>query len=242
MSRDGAPPKPPRSGPGAPADELDLLAAYVDGVTELSSDERRQIEARLDEDPGARAEQAAVRRLLDRLRDPAALGEPAEPDWAAMARSIRAAVGEAMPRPWWQRVRWFAPAATFVCAMAVALALWPHPTPAPAGEPARPRGAPAAPGPRDPAPAEPSDVVPLWLDGAEIDVDIALVPGAPDGAAGFAGFGDEATDLGEPAADTDATADVRLLPATDLAWVDHLDDAALERAERWLAGRPGKKG
>jgi len=250
MSRDGAPSKPSRRAPGAPADELELLAAYVDGVTELSSEERRQIEARLGEDPGARAEQAAVRRLLDRLRDPAALGEPAEPDFAAMARAIRDAVGEAMPRPWWQRFRWIAPAATFAGAMAVALALWPHG--AATAVPARPHAAhdgraAAAP---DAAPAEPRDVVPLWLNGAAIDVDLALVPGAPDGFTGFAGFDDEAEareareagEAGQPGTDPEATADVGLLPATDLAWVDRLDDDALERAERWLAGRPGKRG
>jgi len=29
---------------------------------------------------------------------------------------------------------------------------------------------------------------------------------------------------------------VALLPASDLEWVDHLDDAAMTRAERWLSG------
>jgi hypothetical protein len=46
----------------------------------------------------------------------------------------------------------------------------------------------------------------------------------------------------ELAADA-ADAELGLLPTTDLAWVDGLDDAALERAERWLAGtKAGRKG
>src|SRR4051812_39433380 len=90
--------------------EDELLTAYVDGVAELSPDERHRIEAHLAEQPRARADQAAVRALLDQLR--ALPHEGSEPDWVAMERSIRQAVGDAVPRPWWRNWRWLAPLAT----------------------------------------------------------------------------------------------------------------------------------
>jgi hypothetical protein len=161
-----------------------------------------------------------------------------------MERSIRDAVGEAVPRPWWRRWRWIAPAATFACALTVALAMWPHPAPGPRPELPVHAPAPHAPAERPAPAAEPTEVVPLWLDGAEVDVDVALVP---RGSELFGELGEDEADAA-PAAALEATsetadpADTRLLPTTDLAWVDHLDDAALERAERWLAGRPGNKG
>ncbi|HEX7839715.1 MAG TPA: hypothetical protein VF469_19705, partial [Kofleriaceae bacterium] len=70
-----------------------LLAAYVDGVAELLPDERREVEALLARDPGARVESEAVHALLGRLR--ALPPEGGEPDWAAMERSIRQAVAAA---------------------------------------------------------------------------------------------------------------------------------------------------
>lgn len=190
-----------------PDDEL--LAAYVDGVGELTPDERRGVEARL-EDPALRVEQAEVRGLIDQLR--ALPAEGAEPDWAALERSIRAAVGTSVPRPWWQRWTWLAPISTFATAAIVLLLVWGRP---PAMTtwvmPELPRQ--VAPAPREP------EAFALWLDGDVLDVDPsaleALAP--PD------------------AVDDDA---VGLLPASDLAWVDKLDDDAMDRAERWLASQP----
>lgn len=75
-----------------------------------------------------------------------------------------------------------------------------------------------------PAPAPPSagdEPVALWLDGVEVDAG----PGAA-----------EALEALAPA-DPDDAAELGLLPPTGLAWVDGLDDEAIDRAERWLAGK-----
>jgi anti-sigma factor RsiW len=212
--------KPNRAEPGA-----ELLAAYADGIAELSPDERHRIEAHLAADPAARAEHAGVRGLLDQLR--ALPPEGAEPDWAAMERSIRAAVGPDAPRPWWRSWRWIAPATTLMAGLAVLLlVMWPRT--APVSEPATPPGhALTRPHELDRAPPVAEDVVALWLDGHEVEVDLS------------------ASDmLGESSLDEESgegDANAGLLPATDLAWVDGLDADALSRAERWLAAA-GKKG
>jgi anti-sigma factor RsiW len=202
-------------------DLAELDTAYGDGVAELSPDERHRIEARLAGDPAARAELAAGRRLLERMR--ALPAEGAEPDWTAMERSIRDAVGREVPRPWWRRWTWMAPLTTLVTAAVVLLVVWGRPAPTlRRAVPVLERGEHRLPV----AEAAGDDSVALWLDGAEVDVDPAaaealVAPEAEDGEA------NEANEVG-------------LLPATDLAWVDSLDDDALDRAEHWLAGK--KKG
>lgn len=225
-------PESPNS-PGSPGSDdatepqpgSELLTAYVDGVAELPPDERHQVAALLASDPQARADQAAVRTLLDQLRELPAAG--VEPDWAAMERSIRQAVGSSVPRPWWRRWKWLAPSAMLATAVAVVLVMWAQP--APIREP-EVHGI-ANLGSPDPQPAE--NVVPLWLDGAEVDVDLsasdllsALESGEPDE--------DNPVQPG-PDADTE----VDLLPSTNLAWVDQLDEDAISRAERWLARKKG---
>jgi hypothetical protein len=194
-------------------DPAELLTAYADGIAELAPDERHRIEAALEAEPSLRGEQAAIGSLLDRLRDLPAEG--AEPDWGALERSIRDAVGRDVPRPWWRRWTWLAPATTLVTAMAVlVVVMWT-------------REAPIGVAPvevRPPAAAEPAPdpVVGLWLDGAVVDVDVTA-PAA-------------ANLVGEPSvASEDEPADDSLLPAAGLAWVDHLDEAGLDRAERFLA-------
>jgi hypothetical protein len=198
--------------------DAELLTAYVDGVAELSSDERRGIEARLAREPGARADETAVRSLLDQLR--ALPPEGGEPDWAAMERSIHHAVGRNVPRPWWRRWTWIAPATTLATAMIVLLIVWGRPpASAPTSAPdhrVHPTHAPGG-----------DDVVPLWLDGDEVDVDLSASEM----------LGDAVTSDDEPALpDGAGDPEPGLLPSADLAWVDHLDDDALARAERWLAG------
>jgi len=232
----GPAPAPAAGTPGEPDDEL--LTAYLDGITEIAPEDRHRIEARLARDEHAREEAAAVRGLLAKLRsaasEPAGPGaepaEPAVPDWAAMERSIRLAVGSEVPRPWWRRGRWLAPAATFATAATVMMLMWrrPEPGPIPGAAPAPQPQATAERVVREP-PAR-DDVVPLWLDGDEIDVDLSASE-----LLGESGFAEDA-----PPSDAGAATDeVRLLPSADLAWVDHLDDAALARAERWLAGKKG---
>lgn len=200
-------------------DPADLLTAYADGIAELAPDERHRIEAAIDAAPGLRGEQAQITSLLDRLRD--LPPEGAEPDWAAMERSIRDAVGRDVPRPWWRRWTWLAPATTLVTAMAVLIVvMWTRAMPTVAPPTTGPAHLAAAPRPAEPAQA-PDAVVGLWLDGAVVDVDIAAA----------------ANLLTEPGADDEPAgeADDSLLPAAGLAWIDHLDDAGLDRAERYLA-------
>jgi anti-sigma factor RsiW len=215
----------------------ELLTAYVDGVSELSPADRKRIEAQLAGAPQARADEAQLRALLGRLR--ALPPEGDEPDWAAMERSIHAAVGDEVPRPWWRAWRWLVPLTSFATAAAVLILLASRPSPSRApsapvasvdvGTPATPdradRGAPAD--RAEPAGDRPV-IVPLWLDGVEVDVDLsaAEILRGPD-----AGEYDPA----QPGADDD---DGALLPSTGLSWVDHLDDDALSRAERWLASAP----
>ncbi len=222
MRRDRASSLDAASPPGAALD-----AAYVDGAEELSAEERARVEARLAEQPEAQAEHAALRGLITRLRALPAEGN--DPDWAAMERAIHEAVGPEVVGdrargvgPWWRRWTLIAPMSAALTAALVLLVMWGRPAPrAPArdaraadlaiavDQPARELEA--------PAPAE--DAVALWLDGAVVDIDPAVaealvVPGTDD------------SDLDEAG----------LLPSTDLAWVDRLDDDALARAERWLAG------
>src|SRR5882672_8795199 len=98
---DGSAPEAPARA-AEPERSAELLTAYVDGIAELPAGERRAVERWLADDPGARADADAVHDLLGRLR---ALpptydtGEP--PDWAAMERSIRQAVADQAPSPWW---------------------------------------------------------------------------------------------------------------------------------------------
>ncbi|HEX4423145.1 MAG TPA: hypothetical protein VH165_34745 [Kofleriaceae bacterium] len=240
-------------------DESALVAAYVDGVAELSPEDRRAVEAGLARDPAARADHAAVRGLIDRLRALPPEPEGGEPDWSAMERSIRSAVGSSVPRPWWRRWTWLAPTTTLVTALAVLLVvMWSHR--APVAEAPRPvipshglasQRAPQVPPEAAGDAATGTGVVSLWLDGAEVDVDVS----APAARALLGEPGDdEAVDetVDEAAAEAaddapgsgEADDDAGLLPAADLAWVDGLDDAALARAERWLAaeGAPRKKG
>jgi anti-sigma factor RsiW len=213
---------------GAPGDattpERDpgLLTAYVDGVAELSPDERRRVETLLARDPQARADQAAVGKLLDQLRQLHDLPAAGEPDWTALERSIRQAVGPDVPRPWWRRWRWLAPATMLATAAAVLLAMWTR-----SAEVSPPTFARAAHVPR---PAE--EIVPLWLDGSEVDVDVSASDMLADPELGTSSDDDPAP-LG---ADSD---EVALLPSTDLAWIDKLDDDAIDRAERWLARKKG---
>ena len=203
----------------------ELLAAYLDGVAELSPEERRAVEARLAGDDALRAEAEETRALLGQLRElPRAEHAPAgEPDWAALERSILDAVGPAVPRPWWRRLgfRLAMPAAALAVAAAI-LALVvrapdrdahrTQPVPAlGAGEPAPAPGGEDAPAPAPP----PGDTVALWLDGEDVEVEL------------------DAEDLLELPWESDHNLE-DLLPASDLAWVDELVGEELERAEQLL--------
>jgi len=199
----------------------ELMTAYVDGVSELTTDERRRVEELLANEPGLRSEEAATRSLLDQLRS--LPPEGAEPDFAAMERAIRAEVGAAVPRPWWRAAwRWLVPAAALTLA-AAALALWIQQR-APETQPVatRPVDAGIAVAPA----ADESTTLALWLDGDAIEIELAT----------------EQLDLLE---DDDAELGAEdglppgLLPVDNLAWIDELDIEDVDVAEAFLGRKKG---
>ena len=198
-------------------DTSELLAAYVDGVTELSADERRRIEARLTAEPALRGEADATRELLGELRD---LPRSGEPDWSALERSINQAVGPDAPKRW-RGWRWLVPVVALAAAGALAaLVLHDPQNPETAVDPI------AKTTPPPPAPAEQpttDEAPPFWLNGQMVEVEL------------------EALDAIEAELADDEAADDGLMSTSDLGWVDSLDEAALDRAERWLDDRPSRK-
>jgi anti-sigma factor RsiW len=203
-------------------DTAELLAAYVDGVGELSPSERKRVELYLAAEPGARDDEAATRELLGTLRE---LPPQGEPDWTALERSIHEAVGEAAPQPWWRRWRLALPAGFALAGAAAVLVLVLRGGAAP-GERAEPVV--QVPAPVEPMPAAPEhDTVAVYLDGDDLELAIETADLAEDtlDEITFAGLDDlEVADnlLGE-----------------DLGWVDELDDAALRRLEGLLERAKG---
>lgn len=195
----------------------DLLAAYLDGVSELTPEERRAVEARLDEDPALRDDADATRALLGQLRELPPEGN--EPDWRAMAQAISDEVGDRAPRPWWRRWTWLAPACALAMAGAVLALVLRTPDPTPM-TPAVPDAGVARALPPEPAPIVEHDTMALWLDGAQVDVDVADVELLPEG---------------EISADDAEAAPVDQMASDDLAWVDELGEDDIAAAEAWLA-------
>jgi hypothetical protein len=194
--------------------DVELLSAYVDGVSELSLDERKRVDDLLARDPALRAMETDTRALLGELRD---LPPPGgEPDWSTLERGIGAAVAELEPRTWWQRWRWRVVVPGVALAMTAALL-------ALVLRPDAPQTALPDPVVEAPAPADEADELtastPLWLDGT--DLEVAL----------------EAAELFDLEWDLDAESvpeTAELLPPTNLDWIDELDDDALDRAEQYL--------
>lgn len=199
-------------------DTSELLAVYVDGVTELSAEERRRVEARLADEPALRGEADATRTLLGELRDLPRIGEP---DWSALERSISDAVGPDAPKRW-RGWRFLVPAVALATAGAIAVLVLHDPPPASLVEEPIAKTTPA------PVPVEsrePVEDLPFWLNGQTVEIELEALDALE---ALLVGDEDEGTDDG-------------LLSTSDLEWVDSLDEAALERAERWLDDRPGRK-
>jgi len=208
-------------------DTEELLAAYLDGVSELTPDERRRVEARLAEDPALTADADATRALLGQLRE--LPPEGTEPDWRAMERAIRDEVGDAAPRRWWQAKRWtwLAPAAALAMAAAILALVLRAPDPTPSAPLVPDAGVARA---TTPAPAAADDdTVALWLDGAPLELDAADVELIDE---------DELATNGDASADVEAEADALtadLMAPGDLAWVDELGEDDIAAAEAWLA-------
>ena len=186
----------------------ELLAAYLDGVAELTPEERQRVEAKL-----AELDVDGTRGMIDQLR--ALPPEGTEPDWRAMERRIAAAVDEVKP-PWWRRWLVIAPIGVLAVA-AIALLLLRHTAEEPKPAPIAVITHDAAVTPPAPAP-EPVESTEVYIDGKFVDISDVDA--------------DLFDDTDEPAADV-ADEDA-LLPASDLGWVDQLDDHALDRAEHWL--------
>jgi len=193
----------------------ELLSAYVDGVGELSLEERRAVEKLLRDDPSARTDEAATRELLDGLRDLPPIGT--EPSWTQLEQAISREVGGDVPRvAWWRRnLKWIESGLALATVAAVAM-LWVS-----RGEPGEVIHGPTAPRVVEQPKA---DKVALWIN------DYAVEVGEADAQRLIDDFDDEIQAL----ATEDDGSDNSLLPASGLEWVDGLDDKALENAERWL--------
>jgi hypothetical protein len=196
------------------ANDEELLAAYVDGVAELTPDERRRVEA-----AAPAGEIAATRTLLDELR--ALSPEGNEPDWAAMERAIGAAVGDRAPRAWWRvHWRWLVPALACATAAAIVLVVMTQEDTAPRTSPGVARTAPAP-------VADPHEGHAfVYLNNQAIDVEDVPEKQILDGLAPSHDADEE--DDGDPS----------LINTTGLAWVDQVDGAKLDRLENALTAPP----
>jgi hypothetical protein len=192
----------------------DLETAYLDGVGELTTEERKRVETTLD--PG---EAAATRDLLGKLR--AMPSEGTEPDWTVLEREIRLAVGPQVPRSWWRKLRWLVPAGAIAMSAAVVLLVMNHSH----GIPIAPitESQPKAEHPEPPA----ADTTAIWLDGQPVELDDSFDPSVL--------YDDDGSE--ELADDSHA-----LLPVDNLQWIDSLDEHALDRAEHWLDHKKHAKG
>jgi anti-sigma factor RsiW len=206
-----------------------LLAAYCDGVAELSVDERRRVEALLDSTPALRTEAAATRSLLDQLRELPAEGT--EPDWAKLANAINAEVGPHVPRRWWLGGiwRWLLPLTTVGVATAIILLLVRSPSSSSGGE--APAGgatatetvaarSPVDAGAEGERVAELGEATSIWLDGQEVEID-------SDAAAML-------DDVDAAILAQDERSVEGLLSTADLGWIDELDSAEIGVMDDWL--------
>jgi hypothetical protein len=193
-------------------DDKDLLAAYVDGVGELTPEERRRVESVL-ADPAGRADEAATRELIGELRELPPTGR--EPDWAAMERSISDAVGPEVPRSWWRRWRLALPAfAVAATAALVFLVVRPDRQSEQVTAPTQPPPVPS------PVPdVEPEPVFAVYLDGESLELELTDEDLLDD-------------ELDDALLDDELASD-GLFP-DDLAWVDDIAEEDLDRALGWL--------
>ena len=195
----------------------ELLAAYVDGISELTSDERRRAERHIEQAPGGRDAEDATRALLGQLREltPA----HGEPDWTALERSIGEAVGPEVPRQRWRGWR-LVVAGLAVAATAALLVVLQQPA-APEQPLAHDIELEQA---QERPPMANADPILLWLDGVEVEVGVDLDADAL--------LDDPMLALDDP--EGELFGEVLLAPS-ELAWtIDELDDESLQQAEEWL--------
>jgi hypothetical protein len=197
-----------------PKRDDELLSAYVDGIGELTPDERRLVDLAL-ADPAVRADEGATRELLGELRELPPAGGP--PDWTALERSIAEATGPAVPRPpWWSRWRFALPAFALAASAAIVfLVVRPDREDVPV--------APVADNPSAPPSVEPAPVFAIYLDGTGMEIELTAEDLLDDP------FDDLVADDGM----LEVVAPDMIAP-DDLAWVDDLDAEDLERVESYL--------
>jgi hypothetical protein len=201
--------------------DAELLTAYVDGVAELSLEERKRVDDLLARDPALRDAERETRELVGALRELPPVGS--EPDWNALERSIGDAVGKDVPVPWYARWRWIVPTVALATTAAIIALVVHDPKPAPQ---------PPAPIVKDEQPVVPHEeeevadvraALPLMLDGTDLEVAIEA-----------AELFDLEWDLDEESVPETA----ELLPPTDLEWIDELDGESLDHVDRMLEQRP----
>lgn len=210
-------------------DTAELLAAYVDGVGELTPSERRRVELLLASDKAARDDESATRDLIGKLR---ALPPQGEPDWTALERSIQEAAkemdrprrsawltfggGEVVPRPWYRRF-WFTIPAGLALAGGAAVLVF-----ALRGGSTTETESPVvvhAPAPVEQPPVETDGPVAVYLDGTELELAVESSNLAEDRLDEMTFAGLETFDVADN------------LLGEDFGWIDDLDDDALRRLE-----------
>lgn len=203
----------------------ELLAAYCDGVTELTIEERKRVEALLAESEALRADEAATRALLGTLRE--LPSEGAEPDWTAMERAIRARVPDDVPRQWWRPVwRWLVPVTAIATMATIAMLVFGDEGDATRETPSTAPIAATVDAGTQPMPAPEPAAVAVYLDGEDV-----LLEASDDELLQV----DEML-LGEADAGVQG-----LLSSDDLAWIDELDEDDAAFAEKWLEERKNER-
>jgi len=197
------------------SDDRELLAAYLDGVGELTSDERKRVEALIDADPEIASEADATRAMLGKLR--ALPDDTGAPDFRALEAAIAKALPPAKPRGRFRTVVPMAALSSLAAMFAVFVATR-HVEPA--------RAVLSTPITHDAG----SEATPVGDDGAgfvflgDDDVDLDALD-ADDDAALDAMVPDD-VDFAASAPDP--------FGAHFGARIDTLDDASMDRVEHWL--------
>jgi len=209
----------------ADRDDDELLAAYCDGVTELSIDERKRVEALLAADANLRIEETATRALIGTLRE--LPSEGTEPDWSAMERAIRSQVPDHVTRQWWRPVwRWLVPVTAIATMATIALLAFGGEREGAKESVREPIAAAIDAGVAPPERVAASeDNVAILLDGEDVVLESA---------------DDDLLEVDEMLLGEGDGGVQGLLSSDDLAWIDDLDEDDAVFAEKWLDER--KKG
>jgi hypothetical protein len=164
--------------------------------------------------------------------------EGQEPDWNALEESIRRRT-RMQPTfvPWWRDVRYIAPlgAVAAIAVVVLIVKIMGASRPAAPGKPASA----SVDRPSDRTDGEAFDVGPMvWIDGQPVDLDsldTVQLELAPFDSSDL--IDADSTGASTRSSDLLEGADTGVLPVSDFTWLESLDDAELQRVERWLAGK-----